>query len=159
MRFSGPLCSWERLKSGVMLKENDDGQGEGSSERTSRTSTGWIRRVLIVAGFLFVGLGILGIFLPVLPTTPFLLLAAACFARSSQKFYNWLLNNRWFGRYIRNYREGKGIPLRVKVMTISLLWVTILISAYFVSIIYVRIFLILVAIGVTIHVARIGGVR
>jgi len=159
MRFSGPLCSWERLKSGVMLKENDEGQGEGSSERTGGTSTGWVRRVLIAAGLLFVGLGILGIFLPLLPTTPFLLLAAACFARSSQKFYNWLLNNRWFGRYIRNYREGKGIPLRVKVMTISLLWVTILISAYFVSIIYVRIFLILVAIGVTIHVARIGRVK
>ncbi len=158
MTFSGALCSWERLKSGVILKEDDDGQGEGSSERRSGTSTGWIRRVLIVAGFLFVGLGILGIFLPVLPTTPFLLLAAACFARSSQKFYNWLLNNRWFGRYIRNYREGKGIPLRVKIITISLLWVTILISAYFVSIIYVRIFLILVAIGVTIHVARIGRV-
>lgn len=158
MRFSGALCSWERLKSGVMLKENDDGQGEGSSERAGGTSTGWIRRVLIVAGFLFVGLGILGIFLPVLPTTPFLLLAAACFARSSQKFYNWLLNNRWFGRYIRNYREGRGIPLRVKIITISLLWVTILISAYFVSIIYVRIFLILVAIGVTIHVVRLRGV-
>jgi len=159
MRFSGALCSWEGLKSEVMLKEDDEGQGEGSSERTSGTSAGWIRRALIAAGFLFVGLGILGIFLPVLPTTPFLLLAAACFARSSQKFYNWLLNNRWFGRYIRNYREGKGIPLRVKIITILLLWVTILISAYFVSIIYVRIILILVAIGVTIHVARIGRVK
>jgi hypothetical protein len=74
--------------------------------------------VLIIAGTSFAGLGILGIFLPLLPTTPFLLLAAACYARSSERFYNWLLNNRWFGHYIRNYLEGKGVPLRVKVLSI-----------------------------------------
>ena len=83
------------------------------------------KTLLIICGFLFVGLGILGIFLPVLPTTVFFLLAAACFARSSPRFYHWLLHNRWFGSYIRNYREGRGLPMRHKVITVALLWLTI----------------------------------
>jgi uncharacterized membrane protein YbaN (DUF454 family) len=111
------------------------------------------RGVLIVAGTLFVGLGILGIFLPLLPTTPFLLLAAACYARSSERFYNWLLNNRWFGRYIKNYLEGKGVPLRVKVLSICFLWLAIVYSVVFVvDILLVRIILTFIAIGVTIHI-------
>jgi len=109
--------------------------------------------VLIIAGTLFVGLGILGIFLPLLPTTPFLLLAAACYARSSERFYNWLLNNRWFGLYIKNYLEGKGVPLRVKVLSICFLWITIGYSVVFVvDTFLVRIILILIAVGVTIHI-------
>jgi uncharacterized membrane protein YbaN (DUF454 family) len=69
------------------------------------------RRLLIVAGTLFTGLGIIGIFVPILPTTPFLLLAAACFMRSSERFYHWLINNRILGAYVRDYMEGKGIPI------------------------------------------------
>ena len=64
-------------------------------------------------------------FVPVLPTTPFLLLAAICYARSSERFYHWLLNNRWFGEYLKNYREGRGIPLREKTLTVLALWLTI----------------------------------
>jgi len=117
---------------------------------------GWSKKLLIIAGTLLVGLGILGIFVPILPTTPFLLLAAACYARSSQKFYDWLLNNRWFGSYIRNYREGKGIPLKIKVWTLALLWITIVCSAVFaVQWFPVKIVLILIAIGVSIHVLSI----
>lgn len=108
---------------------------------------------LIFLGSLFLGLGILGIFLPLLPTTPFLLLAAACFARSSKKLYAWLLNNRWFGSYIRNYREGKGIPLKVKIASLALLWMAIVYSTVFVaSGFLVRFILVLIAIGVTVHV-------
>ena len=111
------------------------------------------RAVLIVAGTFFLGLGIVGIFLPILPTTPFLLLTAACYARSSARFYNWLLNNRWFGNYIKNYLEGKGIPLRVKVLSISFLWIAIGYSVVFVVHIFpVRMVLVLIAIGVTIHI-------
>ncbi len=114
------------------------------------------RVVLIITGTFFVGLGVLGIFLPLLPTTPFLLLAAACYVRSSKRFYNWLLNNKWFGNYIKNYQDGKGIPLKVKVLSISLLWVTIIFSAVFiVHNFFVRIILILIAIGVTIHILSI----
>ena len=113
------------------------------------------KRALIIAGTLSVGLGILGIFLPVLPTTPFLLLAAACYARSSERFYNWLLNNRWFGNYIKNYREKRGLTLKVKVLTISLLWIAIGYSIFRVDILTVRIILILIAIGVTTHILSI----
>lgn len=111
---------------------------------------------LIVIGFLAVGLGILGMFLPVLPTTPFLLLAAACFAKSSKRFYHWLLNNKWFGSYIKNYREGKGIPLKIKILSMGFMWVTILTSSiFFLDNIYIRILLIVIAIIVTIHISLI----
>ena len=72
--------------------------------------------------------GVVGIFVPILPTTPFLLLAAACYARSSPRFLNWLLDNPWFGAYLRNYRAGQGIPRKVKLVTLTVLWATIAIS-------------------------------
>ena len=114
------------------------------------------RKLLIAAGSLFLGLAIVGIFLPLLPTTPLLLLAAACYARGSDRFYNWLLSNRWFGEYIRNYREGKGIPWSIKALSLTLLWITIGCSAAFaVDILPLRIALIVIAIGVTIHILYI----
>lgn len=116
----------------------------------------WNRTLLIIAGTLLVGLGIIGIFMPVLPTTPFLLLAAACYARSSQRFYHWLLNNKWLGNYIKNYIQRKGVPLKVKVLTITLLWITIGFSVVFaVEVFLVRLILILIAIGVSIHIFSI----
>lgn len=125
-------------------------------KQINKISSRCIRWTLIIAGTFFVGLGILGIFLPILPTTPFLLLAAACYARSSKRFYSWLLNNRWFGNYIKNYREGKGVPLKVKIYTISLLWMTILLSAiFFIDIFWIRVLLILIACGITIHILTI----
>lgn len=115
-----------------------------------------LKAFLIVIGFIAVGLGILGMFLPILPTTPFLLLAAACFAKSSNRFYHWLLNNKWFGSYIKNYREGKGIPLKIKIMALVFLWSTILLSTiFFLDNIYVRIVLLLIALAVTIHISLI----
>ena len=115
-----------------------------------------LKWILIIAGTFFLGLGIIGIFLPILPTTPFLLLAAACYARSSKKFYDWLLNNKLIGAYIKNYREGKGVPLKVKIFTISLLWITILFSVYFIiNIVWIRIILLIIAVGVTTHIFTI----
>ncbi len=111
-----------------------------------------IKYLLIIGGTLCVGLGVVGIFLPILPTTPFLLLAAFLYARSSERFLQWLLTNRWFGAYIKNYREGKGIPWREKILTITLLWVTIIFSILFVAISgWVKVLLAAIAIGVTIH--------
>ena len=116
--------------------------------------------LLIAAGALFVALGILGMFLPVLPTTPFLLLAAWCFARSSKRFYDWLLNNRLCGPYIRNYREGVGISRRRKALTIILLWLTIGASALFaVRPWWGKAALLVVAAGVTIHLAKMKAYR
>ena len=115
-----------------------------------------IKKILVVSGTFFLVLGIIGIFIPLLPTTPFLLLAAACFARGSKKFYNWLINNKWLGQYIKNYQEGRGIPLTVKIISIIFLWVTIIFSAIIiVSNYYIQIILIIIAIGVTIHILTI----
>ena len=114
------------------------------------------RRLLISAGTFFTGVGILGIVVPILPTTPFLLLAAACFVRSSQSFYNWLLNNRLLGIYISSYVQGKGMPRRVKVFTIVLLWTTIGLSMWLATQdVVIRVILVLVAVGVTIHIILI----
>jgi len=112
------------------------------------------RRVLWIAvGGICMGLGVAGAFLPLLPTTPFLLLAASCYARSSPRRLQRLLNNRWFGPYLRNYRAGRGIPVHVKAWTLGLLWTTISLSAVFATaLLWVRILLGLIALGVTIHI-------
>ena len=111
------------------------------------------RRLLIGAGTFCVGLGIIGVFVPILPTTPFLLLAAACYMRSSERFYQWLINNRIFGAYVRNYIEGRGMPVRIKIFTVVLLWLAIGLSITFgVQNTAIRVVLICVAIGVTIHI-------
>ncbi len=113
-----------------------------------------------MTGTAFLGLGIVGIFLPMVPTTPFLLLAAVCYARGSKRFYDWLLNNRVFGTYIRNYREGKGIRFRVKVLALVLLWTTITYSAFFVAPnIPVRVLLLVIAFAVTLHILKVRTLR
>ena len=105
-------------------------------------------------------LATIGIFLPILPTTPFLLLAAFFYPRSSQRFYDWLLTNRWFGQYIRNYREGRGITLRHKVFTILLLWGTISYSALVVaSHLWLKLLLIGMAVGMTTHLLKVKTYR
>lgn len=120
-----------------------------------------IKRLLfVILGTLFLGVGIVGIFVPILPTTPFLLLAASFYARGSEKFHSWLLNNRILGAYIRHYINGKGMPLKVKLFTIALLWTAISFTvAFAVDGLVVRIILVLVAIGVSVHIALIKGYK
>jgi uncharacterized membrane protein YbaN (DUF454 family) len=114
------------------------------------------RRLLLAAGTLCAGLGIVGIFVPILPTTPFLLLAAACYMRSSERFYRWLTNNRVFGAYVRNYLEGRGMPIRMKLATVLVLWLAIGLSITFaIESLVIRIILISIAVGVTVHIALI----
>ncbi len=114
------------------------------------------RMLLTSAGTLCVALGVAGMFLPLLPTTPFLLLAATCYARSSPRFYRWLMTNRWCGEYIRNYREGRGLPLQQKILTLALLWITIGATTVFVvPLWWVRVLLLAIASGVTFHLLRI----
>jgi uncharacterized membrane protein YbaN (DUF454 family) len=111
------------------------------------------RWLLIAAGTISVALGLVGVFVPVLPTTPFLLLAAACFVRSSERLYAWLIGHPWFGRYIRNYREYRAVTLRAKVVTLVLLWGMIGYSALaVVRMWWLRALLAAIAIGVTVHV-------
>ena len=75
----------------------------------------------VFLGCLFVGLGAIGAVIPGMPTTVFLVLAAACFIRSSQKLYDWLIANKTFGPYLKDYREGKGIPLKAKIVALIMI--------------------------------------
>jgi uncharacterized protein len=120
-----------------------------------------LRMLLLIAGTISLGLGAVGIFVPLLPTTPFLLLSAACYVRSSERMYNWLLKNRWFGEYIKNYREGKGIPMKSKILVLAVLWAGILYSSIFVvdEILIAQIALLLIAVGVSVHLLRLPTFR
>ena len=115
------------------------------------------RYLWVAGGTLAVALGIVGIFLPLLPTTPFLLLAAFLYARGSERFYAWLLGNRWFGGYLRRYREHRAMTRRHKAFTLTLLWIGIGASAGFlVPQGWARLLLAVVAVGVTAHILRLG---
>jgi uncharacterized membrane protein YbaN (DUF454 family) len=111
------------------------------------------KAILIFAGTVCVGLGVLGMFLPLMPTTVFLLLAAYCYSRSSERFHTWLLTNRLCGEYITNYKSGRGITLRQKFSTIVTLWASIGLSMWLLSgRWWVVVVLSAVALGVTIHI-------
>ncbi len=111
-----------------------------------------IKAVLLLTGTISLGLGILGMVLPVLPTTPFLLLSAAAYARGSKRFYHWLMANKWFGPTILSYREGKGIPRKTKITAIAMLWTSILSSViFFIDNVYLKGLLVVIAIAVTWH--------
>ncbi len=112
-----------------------------------------MKYIYISLGTLSLILGILGIFLPLLPTTPFLLLTAALYFKGSPQLYHWLLNHKYLGPYIRNFRENKAIPLRAKIISISLLWGTMSYCIfYIVPYLWVKIILFLIAAGVTYHI-------
>ncbi len=118
------------------------------------THPGRVKKGLLTAGgMIAVGLGVAGIFLPLLPTTPFLLLAAACFLRSSDRLYGWLINHKRLGRYVRQYREHRAIPRQTKLATLLLLWGTLAFSGLaVVDALWARLLLLAIGIGVTLHV-------
>lgn len=121
------------------------------------------KAVWLSAGIVCLVIGAIGIILPILPTTPFLLAAAGCFCKSSPKMYNWLLNNRLFGKYIKNYRDGKGVTIKTKIIALSFLWATIGFSSIFfinrLSTIYLaytlQIIVIVVGIVVSAHILKL----
>ena len=107
----------------------------------------------IVFGSISLALGILGIFLPVLPTTPFLLLSAAMYMRGSQRLYDWLMSHKHLGPYIKNFREHRALPLRVKTVSVSMVWATLLYCTFFVAKEWwMSVMFIAIAIGVTVHI-------
>lgn len=111
------------------------------------------RIVYIILGSLFLILGAIGIFIPLLPTTPFWLLTCWFYVRSSEALYNRAMNNRYFGSYIRNYMVDKAIPLRSKIISVSIMWLSaILTSLFLIEYVWVKILLILISIGVTWHI-------
>jgi uncharacterized membrane protein YbaN (DUF454 family) len=114
------------------------------------------RNLLIAAGLISLSLGAIGIFVPLLPTTPFLLLASACFVRSSEKLHNWLIHHKVFGHYIRCYQQFRAISLRLKIMTVTVLWVFIGYAVVFaVNAVWIRLILLIIAVAVTIHILRL----
>jgi uncharacterized membrane protein YbaN (DUF454 family) len=114
------------------------------------------RRIFVIAGSIALAIGVIGIIMPVLPTTPFLLLAAICYMRGSQRLYNALLCNRFIGSYVRNYLEGRGMSLKMKIWTLSLLWAAVVCTAVLATnSLIIRIILAVVLIGVTVHILLI----
>lgn len=104
-------------------------------------------------GMTFLGIGAVGIVLPVLPTTPFVIVSALCFSKSSKRFERWISKNRYFGSYIENYKTKKGVPFDVKIKSIIFLWAMLLVSAFvFISNIYLQILLMVIGLGVTAHI-------
>lgn len=115
------------------------------------------KALLILCGTVSLCLAIVGIVVPLLPTTPLLLLAAACYIRGSTRLYNGLMENKHLGSYIRNYREKRAIPLRTKIGALVLLWSSIGYSALFaVDAFWVKMLLLLIALGVTIHICKLN---
>ncbi|MDL2246339.1 YbaN family protein, partial [Methanobrevibacter sp. OttesenSCG-928-K11] len=110
------------------------------------------RKIFLSLGVLFVGIGAIGVALPVLPTTPFILLAAFFFSRSSKKADEWLLKNKYFGSYIKNYRNKVGVPIDVKIHSLIFLWTIMLISIFIVNKFHITILLICIAIIVSAHI-------
>jgi len=126
----------------------------------TRRVSSFKKGIFVVAGTISFGLGALGVFLPVLPATPFLLLSAAFYYKGSERMQRWLLNNKLFGNYIRNYKEGRGIALKAKAITLCLLWTTICYSAFLiVNIIALQIALFVIAGGVSIHILTLPTFR
>jgi uncharacterized membrane protein YbaN (DUF454 family) len=114
-----------------------------------------LRVLLVIAGTLSLALGIIGIFLPLLPTTPFLLLASACYVRGSERLHRWLLNQGRLGAYIRRYEEGQGIPLRGKVLAMLMMWPSIAYATTKVSPPVLKGLMVATALGVTVWIWRL----
>jgi uncharacterized membrane protein YbaN (DUF454 family) len=114
------------------------------------------RTLFVIIGTLFLIIGFIGVVIPVLPTTPFLLLAAACYIRGSKRIHNWMINNSIFGDFVKNYMERKGITVKQKIITLMFLWLTIIISIYYlIDSIPITIALFVIAIAVSAHILRI----
>jgi uncharacterized protein len=114
-----------------------------------------IKVLLTIIGSISLVLGILGIFLPLLPATPFLLLASACYLRSSDRLHSRLMNNKVLGTYIRNIQQRRGITLKAKLMTIAILWLSLLFSIYRIDILLVQLMLCFIGVTSSIFILRI----
>ncbi len=126
-----------------------------SQDKTKPINTA-LRWTLLISGFLATALGVLGIFLPILPTVPFLLLALACFARSSERFYSGLLDHAHFGPIVQPYINGSGMSRGSKIKAITLLWASITLSASFlIELVWVRLLLLVIACAVTFYLVSL----
>ncbi|RLA39588.1 MAG: DUF454 domain-containing protein [Gammaproteobacteria bacterium] len=118
-------------------------------------ASGFVRVLLFGLGSLSLVLGVVGIFLPLLPTTPFLLLAAGCFVRSSDRFYGWLISHPVLSKYILAYLDGSGIPRKAKYYTLLTMWLTMGVSALIVPLWQVQVLLLCTAVMVSTYIWRL----
>lgn len=117
---------------------------------------GLINYLLIGVGSLSLGLGFIGIFMPILPTTPFVLLSFICYMKSSKRLSRWLLTSKRFGPYIDNYINNKAISKKARIKSIGSLWTGIGLSIYLTDITHLRVFLLFIGVGVTIHLLSLN---
>jgi uncharacterized membrane protein YbaN (DUF454 family) len=114
------------------------------------TNLSMVARVLLnILGTIFLFLAVLGIILPLLPATPFLLLSSACYLRGSRTLHSWLMNHKYLGAYINSIKDKRGMPLKAKLITITILWVSLLFSIYRAHSLLLDTILLLVGIGVS----------
>ncbi|MDR1820460.1 MAG: YbaN family protein [Methanobrevibacter sp.] len=110
------------------------------------------RIIYFIFGAVFLSLGAIGAVLPFLPTTPFVIVAAFCFGRSSEMAEKWILSNKYFGAYIENYRNKVGIPLKIKVRSILFLWATLIVSMIYAWSLLNFVILLIVGIAISSHI-------
>lgn len=114
------------------------------------------RHLLAACGWVFLALGVVGTVLPIWPTTPFLLLAAACFMRSSRRLHSWLLQHPKYGHYLTDYFEGRGLTRKVKIVALTTMWASMLASiVLFVPHPAGDAAMLLVAVGVSVYLLRL----
>lgn len=113
------------------------------------------RSLLVIGGIVSLVLGVIGAFLPLLPTVPLVLLAAFCFARSSETLHNRLINHKHFGAIVRNFEAGQGVPRRVKLRAIVIIWISMGISCWIVAQVFLCAMLFAIGAGVSIYLWRL----
>ncbi|RCW66950.1 YbaN family protein [Saliterribacillus persicus] len=107
------------------------------------------RILWIIGGSLSIGIGLIGIVVPILPTTPLIILGGFCYGKSSPRLHNWLLENKYFGKYLKDYHQGKGVPLRIKLFAVTIVWTSMLFTLLVIPLIAVKILMLLIATWVT----------
>lgn len=123
-----------------------------TNPNSNHVKSAFLRWLLISCGWIFIVSGVIGIFLPIVPTVPFLLLAAACFAKSSERFHTWLVEHNHLGPLLRDYLKGAGVPLRAKLAAICMIWVSFPASAYLVAeAFWLRVLLLSTAAAITLY--------
>jgi uncharacterized protein len=110
------------------------------------------RTIWIVGGSLSLIMGLIGIIVPLLPTTPLVLLAGFCYSKSSPRLYNWLMTNPYFGHYIADYKSGKGVPLRIKIFAVTVVWTSVIFTLTMIPLLLVKVFMVGIAIFVTLFI-------
>ena len=128
------------------MPQNNPGPGN------NHVKSALLRWILICCGWICIVAGVIGIFLPLVPTVPFLLLAVACFARSSERFHSWLVEHHYLGPLVRDYLNGTGIPLRAKRIAIGMIWVSLPASTFlFAQVLWLKVLLMTIAISITLY--------